>query len=546
MPAISLAANNRRFGLRLRKTKINWGMIGRFIFDVILVVLFIYFFLQDPNADPTEAEASVASWFTSTSGNSNEADLNPLLRGDVFTPEPTPAPIPPTPQPTTPPTIPPTMKHAAERALAPGAEGGECRYEGHCGIGMTCVADSNSDMGGYCRAYTGGELKEPDHLQQHDYCYSICMREVEAEEYYKFQSKMKVKRVGKSEFGCIVEYERLNENDQPGFTRRQYLEETKNRRIIRVDSVLNPPNTFTALCSEGCKRECRKGFVCHEKVCVRDDNYWLPTKKEQYDMVIITAASSSMFPSLNNLAASARKWAGEYRMVVYNLGLEPSQMQKIKDWRNTVDIRWLEGFPPRQEFSYLPSQVPPLPLHLPAVNNRAWRPMVIYDAINEYKNIFYIDCGATITGPIDPAVRIARRTGAFYVKSPEKDLMEKSAMVADYFGKDKAAFAGKQHFLPSVQAHIMPSKFYDTVIVPNVECALDPRCITPDGASAENHRYDDSSLSVLASNTEYHLPGHSEYLAMSRDSLEANLNEPNFMFLWDSKGKTTHFSDSGY
>ena len=36
---------------RKKKSKLNWGMIGRFLFDVCLVGTCLLFFIQDPDGD---------------------------------------------------------------------------------------------------------------------------------------------------------------------------------------------------------------------------------------------------------------------------------------------------------------------------------------------------------------------------------------------------------------------------------------------------------------------------------------------------------------
>ena len=109
------------------------------------------------------------------------------------------------------------------------------------------------------------------------------------------------------------------------------------------------------------------------------------------------------------------------------------------------------------------------------------------------------------------------------------------------FGYDKATFQGGPHYSGNTQAYLYPSRYIDTVVIPNEQCAVQAECIMPTGSDLSNHRYDQTSLSILAYREDLRIPHYTLYLAAERSQLEPDLRKPSANFIWTSRGACTDF-----
>jgi hypothetical protein len=55
-------------------------------------------------------------------------------------------------------------------------------------------------------------------------------------------------------------------------------------------------------------------------------------------------------------------------------------------------------------------------------------------------------------------------------------------------GVTKEEFENKMMCAGGIQGYKRDSSAYEKILLPTVECALDPKCITIDGATIANHR----------------------------------------------------------
>jgi len=254
-------------------------------------------------------------------------------------------------------------------------------------------------------------------------------------------------------------------------------------------------------------------------------------------MVFVSGATDSYFSSLRNLAASLRYWAPQNKLVVYNLGMNERNVKEIEDnennmWSNVLEIKWKDGIP-----SHFPE-------HVHAGKKYAWKPIAINETLHEYHNIFWLDAGSTVVGNLSEAMRIVHQTGIFLVKGQDLDMMGRShESTFQFLGHNKADFRAGPHFSGNTQAYLYPSRYVGPLVEANAACALVEDCISPPGSSLGNHRYDQTTMSILAYRDHLRIPHHTEFLAAERGQLEKDLFKSSFRFVWTARGSCFFYSE---
>lgn len=132
----------------------------------------------------------------------------------------------------------------------------------------------------------------------------------------------------------------------------------------------------------------------------------------------------------------------------------------------------------------------------------------------------------------------------FLVKGQDLDMKGKSHPgTYSWFNVSKETFEAGPHFGGGTQAHMLPSRYVDLVVKPNAQCAVIPQCIIPGGSSLANHRYDQTSVSILGYLPKVKAPHYTEYVAASSRQLNANLKLPSTRFIWTARGSCHFYSD---
>lgn len=72
---------------------------------------------------------------------------------------------------------------------------------------------------------------------------------------------------------------------------------------------------------------------------------------------------------------------------------------------------------------------------------------------------------------------------------------------------------------------------------------MDAKCIEPDGSSLMNHRFDQTSLSILAYQHHVRPQHHTEYIAAGRHRLNDDMRIPNRVRMWTARGACSFYSD---
>jgi hypothetical protein len=447
----------------------------------------------------------------------------------------------------------------------PPAPSTTCKYHGNCPPNTLCEFDT-------CVPFVSDETP-PTVLQdqaQHDRCVQACLVELRMDQRYYSGVLPKVLRTYPSPnetHGCVIQFQQQPVVTQPPpdiGTLDEWID-ARFRRLVRVDvdpmsaaaseadqDDNNPTNhrlRWNAFCDHPCESntDCPAGTECMGrpeqpiaapvKIHEGPKSCQTPAAAPQTlpkDMVIVTGADQGYYSALRNFAASLKYWAPERRLVVYNLGMSELALNDIKKWTNVLALKWESGIPKS------------LPHHVHTLKNYAWKPIIINETVHEYKSIFWLDSGATFTGPVDAIEEIIHRNGIFLVRGQDDD-MKKLSHPGTYeaLGYNKDTFRDgvkSPHYAGGIQGHVYPSRFVDSIVIPNAQCAMDVNCIAPKGSRLGNHRYDQTSLSILAYQATVQAPHYTEYLAAGRDQLNSDLLQPSEKILWTSRGSTNFFS----
>jgi len=173
-------------------------------------------------------------------------------------------------------------------------------------------------------------------------------------------------------------------------------------------------------------------------------------------MYIITGASDNHYLTLMNMIDSFIRYNDRHKLIIYNLGLEESKWNHIKEKYNHHDFIF-------KVFDY--SKYPEwFNINIEA-GHYAWKPTIIYNTFLEYTDeiIVWMDAGNLIHENLQMNCTNTgheNRNGACMGFNTKIDL------VKDFI-----------------------TEFYN--------CAMDKNCIAPDGSSRRNHRQDQAVFTIL-------------------------------------------------
>ena len=175
------------------------------------------------------------------------------------------------------------------------------------------------------------------------------------------------------------------------------------------------------------------------------------------------------------------------------------------------------------------------PSHVANLHCYAWKPPIIDGVLKESSNgtvVMWVDSGATVMMRLQTIIDITKRNDGFLSDETSKGIVRFAhEKQVDYgvqaWGLD-ATFAttvkelraqGEGYLdnndrlgLPwskfrncngAFSAHIKGSARYDAITRPWVACALDKKCVCPEGSNRGNARQDQSALTLLAVKGDY-------------------------------------------
>jgi hypothetical protein len=445
------------------------------------------------------------------------------------------------------------MRTGRVQVAADTTKAAACKYHGNCPTGTVCERIKGPpgvgpDSGpGKCLPYMGGDnetIFDPNQQKRHDTCVSQCLTELKHDEAYFYGSDPIIEKTSLANHGhgCVITFKRtLRVKKEERIPIEEWMN-TRFHRVVRVDlspSYGHSRTEWNALCDFPCtsEQDCDNNDECSSRyhgprqtqTCRRRPE----TPSMQNDMVIVTGADDAYYYALRNFAASLKYWAPRSKLVVYNLGMKASNLEKVKRYSNVIELAWEDG---------IPSTYPP---HVQKLYTYAWKSLAINETVHKYKSIFWLDAGATFTGPITAIQDIIHQHGIFLVHGQDNDMKALSHPdTYKWFGiKNKDNFQAGPHYAGGIQGHVYPSRYIDTIVVPNAKCALDVHCIAPEGASMGNHRFDQTSLSILAYGKHVRTPHYTEYLAGDRKQLNANMSLSNGrQIMWTARAMCSYYN----
>ena len=218
-------------------------------------------------------------------------------------------------------------------------------------------------------------------------------------------------------------------------------------------------------------------------------------------MYIITGASDNHYITLMNMIDSFIRYNDRHKLIIYNLGVEESKWNHIKEKYNHHDFIF-------KVFDY--SKYPEwFNINIEA-GHYAWKPTIIYNTFLEYTDeiVVWMDAGNLINENlqklesflIDNYIYSATSSGTI------KDWTHPSTI--EYLNCTNTGNENRNGACMGFNTKIDLVKDFITEFY---NCAMDKNCIAPDGSSRRNHRQDQAVFTILFykyfsnTNSNYHL-----------------------------------------
>ena len=212
-------------------------------------------------------------------------------------------------------------------------------------------------------------------------------------------------------------------------------------------------------------------------------------------MHLVTGASNNHYKSLINMILSFMKYHKNdpnYVIVVYNLGIEESLWERLINLFGRYSNFVVEVF----DYGLYPDYVN---ININA-GEYAWKPIIIYDVFNKYKDItLWMDAGNIIINRLDKINELIKKDNIYsgYSSGNIKQWTHEKTieyMGGFYNGYDltqcnsrNGACIGFNYNTDYVKTFVEEYRNY----------ALIKECIAPEGSSRENHRQDQSMFSIM-------------------------------------------------
>ena len=197
---------------------------------------------------------------------------------------------------------------------------------------------------------------------------------------------------------------------------------------------------------------------------------------------VVTACDKGYFESAENLVASVQLYEPGMPIFVYDLGLTANQRQIVSSWTGVslIAIDWTT-----------------LPAHMMQLKHCAWKPAVIKDAVERVDSVLYLDAGLELRWDLEPIKADMEEIGYWLIL--DKQNLEKFVHPSQYdaLGVERGAFRNDVGLAAGMIGFSKLSRAWTTLFLPWHNCCMNPLCISPEGSSLSNHRYDQSALSIL-------------------------------------------------
>ena len=205
-------------------------------------------------------------------------------------------------------------------------------------------------------------------------------------------------------------------------------------------------------------------------------------REEFPDFTIVTFSSDGYTDPLENLIGSLHVWANGVPIVVYDLGLSLANRKRITDIDN-VEIVYFN-------FSNYPK-------HVRFMNNYAFKPILLWDAVQRYGNILSLDAGIEVRSSLWPVFETIRTVGYFFVEASDVDPLTR--IHPDTVRRLNMSHPSENELqcYAGMQGYAQNSFAVKKILKPTYICSLENRCIDPKGSGHENHRYEQAIFSLF-------------------------------------------------
>lgn len=237
------------------------------------------------------------------------------------------------------------------------------------------------------------------------------------------------------------------------------------------------------------------------------------------EFAFVTFATDGYFDALENLIGSLKVWGRHVPILVYNMGLSPEHRSFIAGLENVQLIH----------FNF--SQHPP---HLKFMHNYAFKPLLLLDALQRAKMILSLDAGVEVRGSLQRVVQAIDTVGYFFVEASAKDPLSRVHPDTVRWLNLPSPSPSERMCYGGMQGYRRDSLAAREVLAEGARCALDPRCMDPLGSGHENHRYEQSVMSLLARHHRLHCAqdeGLSEHRPATLHPNPLAANQPQTFFL---------------
>lgn len=211
---------------------------------------------------------------------------------------------------------------------------------------------------------------------------------------------------------------------------------------------------------------------------------------ESEEFVVVSAADSSHYKSLCQFLLSLFTHEPKIKAIVFDLGLKEYQSQCLQDSFPKIDLRSFD-------YSIYPDY---LDIRVNA-GEYAWKPVIVYDVLNEFKScVCWMDAGNIVTKPLKRIRTILRKVGMYSPRSSGRIVDWTHPKTLEFLGTSKNLL-GKNNLNGACVAVSYNRSQARDIIAKWKDCALTRDCIAPPGSSRKNHRQDQAVLSVLSHQT---------------------------------------------
>ncbi len=209
--------------------------------------------------------------------------------------------------------------------------------------------------------------------------------------------------------------------------------------------------------------------------------------KPKSDLIIASGADSSHFNSLVQFIRSALYYERRSKLVIYDLGLTEEEADFIKNNFPKVVLRVFD-------YSKYPSY---FNIKVNA-GQFAWKPVILYDVLNDFKySTIWLDAGCVITQPLYRIRNVIEKHG-FYSPVSKGTIGEWIHPKTIEYLNVEHDLLDKRNLSGTVVGFNLECSKAVRFIEKWRECALAKECIAPEGSNRDNHRFDQSILTILA------------------------------------------------